>query len=129
MHNTHGILVYFDFAFGLGKVGRLVQYKAVALEVLRDTLHFDEAAKLNILGGEDSPILRESREECPHNVLLSVVFVNTATRVTVCCPNFCPRNPEKRYNVPVQLCDEKADELFAALQRFQFPDVTSPELR
>lgn len=112
------------------KVGRLVQYfKTVALEELRDTLHVDEAIKRNFLGGEDSPMLRASPERCPHNVLLRLVYWNTETGVIVCGPFACERNPDNVCGDPVERCDQLAAEHFRALQRFQFPDVTSPDLR
>lgn len=43
-------------------------------------------------------------------------------------PTFSERNPGLTYDDPVKRCDKKAADRFRALQRFQFPYVTSPDL-
>ena len=128
IHTSHGVVVDFQFACGLGKVGRLVKYKAIALEVLRESKSFDEATKRNSLGGEDSSTLREVQERHPHTVHLSVVFRNPETCFAVCVPHSFERKPDERFDDPVQRCDKLAAEHFCAMQRFQFPDITSPDL-
>lgn len=118
----------FEFAFGLGKVGRLINYEVVALDQILKTLPVKEATKRDVLGGEDSPRLRELRKRCPY-MLLPVVFVNAQAYVALCCPNVSERNPRDIFCDPVERCDKQAAEHFRPVQRFKFPDVTIPELR
>jgi len=99
----------------------------MTLEEMRK-LPADEVTKRNFLGGENSLSLRESRKRFPHNILIPVVYVNTKVGAAFCFPNFSERNPGLIYDDPVKRCDKKAAEHFQALQRFKFPDVTSPDL-
>jgi len=112
-----------------GKIGRLVKYKSMTLENMRETLPIvDEFTKRDVLSGEDSLSLRESRKRSPHTILIPVVYVNTQAGAALCFPNFFESNPGLFYDDPVKQCNKMAAEHFCALQRFQFPDVISPDL-
>lgn len=128
IHRTHGVVVHFEFGFGLGKIDRLVKYEVVTLYKLRESLPFlDEATKSNLLGGEDSPALRESRKLHPNNVLLPVVLLNMKVGEVFGGPIFLERNPGDIYDEPVKRSEKKTAKQFRALQQFKFPDVVSPE--
>jgi hypothetical protein len=93
-HKTHGILIFFDFDFGLGKVKSCKDYKAMTLEALRTTCRetLGGAAQqtlTNVLDVEHSPMLLQSRKTRPLNQLLVVAFYNKASGTMFYLPSIC----------------------------------------
>ena len=72
LHRMYGIVVYFEFGFGLRKIDRLVRYEAITLEEMRGYLPATQASKEL----DEDLAFRESQEQHPNSVLLWVWFTN-----------------------------------------------------
>ena len=76
----YGIVVYFEFGFGLRKIDRLVRYEAITLEEMRGYLPATQASKEL----DEDLTFRESQEQYPNGVLLWVWFTNVHKVAAYC---------------------------------------------
>jgi hypothetical protein len=131
-HKTHGILILFDFDFGLGKVKSCKEYKAMTLEELRTKCRETQGAAAqpiltNNLDVEHSPVLLQSRKTRPLNQLLVVAFYNKLSGTMFFSPNLVERSDDF-VPISVRKSQQIADKMFCRLKVYPFPQVSSPAL-
>jgi hypothetical protein len=130
-HKTHGIVIRFDFDFGLGKVKSLKDYKVMTLEELRAKARETQGAAAqhvltNAMDVEHSPMLLQSRTMRPMNQLLVVAFYNKLSCHMFLSPQLVERNDDFGHIISVRKSQQFADKIFPLLELYPFPQVSSP---
>ena len=134
-HKTHVIVIPLIMGYGLGEIQSLGEYQVKPVgQVIadmeagfKDTVSPEQFQYYkSLLDLENCPVLLQSRQTRPFNVLVPIVFFAEACAFSI-EPNLMEVIPGHDRSTTAK-CDKKARQLYATLCQAKFPSVESPSL-